>query len=118
MDIKSVQKKLSQFADERDWNQFHNPKNLSIALAVEASELMEIFQWLTDEQSREIVKSEKQMALVREEMADVFLFLLRLADKLDVDLEKAAVDKIAINSTKYPVELSKGNAKKYNRRDT
>ena len=116
MDIKSIQEKLETFAVERDWEQFHSPKNLSMALAGEAAELLEIFQWLTEEQSKDIVSSEKQMALVKEEIADVFLFLARLADKLGVDIEKVALDKIEVNRSKYPVELSKGNAEKYNRR--
>jgi NTP pyrophosphatase (non-canonical NTP hydrolase) len=116
MDIKSIQEKLKTFAIERDWNQFHNPKNLSMALAVEAAELLEIFQWLTEEQSIDIVNSEKQMAHVKEEIADVFLFLARLADTLDIDIEQAALDKIEVNRLKYPVDLSKGNAEKYNRR--
>ena len=116
MDIKSIQEKLKTFAIERDWNQFHSPKNLSMALAVEAAELLEIFQWLTEEQSKDIVNSEKKMAHVKEEIADVFLFLARLADTLDIDIEQAALDKIEVNRLKYPVDLSKGNAEKYNRR--
>ncbi len=116
MDIKAIQSQLTEFADERDWDQFHNPKNLSMALAGEAAELLEIFQWLTAEQSKDIVNSEKQMSHVKEEIADVFLFLVRLADKLGVDIEKVALEKIEINRMKYPVEISKGNAEKYNRR--
>lgn len=116
MDIKAIQEKLSRFSEERDWDQFQSPKNLSMALVREAAELLEIFQWLTDQQSKEIINSEKQMALVREEIADVFLFLVRVADKLDVDIEKAALEKLEINAIKYPVKLSKGNAEKYNRR--
>lgn len=87
-----------------------------MALAGEAAELLEIFQWLTEEQSKDIVNSEKHMAHVKEEIADVFLFLARLADTLGVDIEQAALDKIEINRLKYPVDLSKGNAEKYNRR--
>lgn len=116
MDIVAIQQKLEKFAKERDWNQFHSPKNLSMALAVEAAELLEIFQWLTEQQSKEIVTSEEQMSLVREEIADVFLFLVRLADKLNVDIEKAALEKIELNALKYPIELSRGKAEKYNRR--
>jgi len=116
MEINVIQEKLSIFSDERDWNQFQSPKNLSMGLVREAAELLELFQWLTEQQSIDIVNSEKQMALVREEIADVFLFLVRLADKLDVDIEKAALEKIKINAIKYPVNLSKGNIEKYNRR--
>jgi NTP pyrophosphatase (non-canonical NTP hydrolase) len=102
---------LRQFAAERDWDQFHSPKNLASALAVEAAELLERFQWLTEDQSRRLPPDE--LAKVREEMADVLNYLVRLADKLDVDLLEAARDKIAINATKYPVEKARGSVKKY-----
>jgi len=116
MNIKKIQKRLRDFARERSWDQFHSPKNLSMALAAEAAELLEIFQWLTEAQSKDIVKYEKEMALVKEEMADVFIYLIRLADKLGIDIEKAVFDKIEMNENKYPVDLSKDNATKYNRR--
>ena len=102
---------LRQFADERDWDQFHSPKNLAAALSVEAAELLERFQWLTEDQSRRLPPAE--LAKVREEMADVLNYLVRLADKLDVDLLEAARDKIGINAQKYPVEKSRGSARKY-----
>jgi dCTP diphosphatase len=102
---------LRQFADERDWNQFHSPKNLASALAVEAAELLERFQWLTEDQSRRLPPEEH--ARVREEMADVLNYLVRLADKLDVDLLAAARDKIGKNAAKYPVEKARGTARKY-----
>lgn len=116
MDIKAIQEQLTTFSEERDWDQFQSPKNLSMGLVGEAAELLELFQWLTEQQSKEIVNNEKQMSLVREEIGDVFLFLVRLADKLDVNIEKAAIEKMKINVIKYPVELSKGNMEKYNRR--
>lgn len=87
-----------------------------MALAAEAAELLEIFQWLTEEQSKNIVNSEKDMALVKGEIADVFIYLARLADKLNVDIEKEVLSKTALNEEKYPVELSKDNATKYNKR--
>src|SRR3954471_19607623 len=90
---------LRQFAAERDWDQFHSPKNLASALAVEAAELLERFQWLTEDQSRNLPPAD--LAKVREEMADVLNYLVRLADKLDVDLAAAARDKIALNALKY-----------------
>jgi NTP pyrophosphatase (non-canonical NTP hydrolase) len=102
---------LRQFAAERDWDQFHSPKNLASALAVEAAELLERFQWLTEEQSRRLAPEE--LAKVREEMADVLNYLVRLADKLGVDLVAAARDKIRLNAQKYPVEQARGSAKKY-----
>ena len=117
IDIKAIQEKLTIFSNEREWDQFQSPKNLSMGLVRESAELLELFQWLTEQQSIDIVRSEKQMLLVREEMADVFLFLVRLADKLDVDIEKAALEKIKINESKYPINLSKGNMEKYNRRN-
>ncbi|MGD0884439.1 MAG: nucleotide pyrophosphohydrolase [Thermodesulfovibrionales bacterium] len=117
MNLDQIRRKLAAFARARNWDQFHTPKNLSMALAAEATELLEIFQWLTDEQSKVIVDNENEMALVRQEIAGVFIYLTRLADKLDVDIEKAVLDKIEENEKKYPIELAKGNATKYNRRD-
>ncbi|HSW62225.1 MAG TPA: nucleotide pyrophosphohydrolase [Dissulfurispiraceae bacterium] len=116
MDIKKYQHDLACFAAERDWDQFHTPKNLSMALAKESSELLEIFQWLSDKQSAAIREQKKEMLRVSEEMADVFIYLMRLADKLDVDIETAVAQKMEMNRAKYPVELAKGNAVKYNRR--
>ena len=116
MNLEEIRRRLAQFAEARNWDQFHTPKNLSMALAAEAAELLEIFQWLTDEQSKEIVNNEKEMALVTEEIADVLIYLVRLAEKLDVDIEKAVEEKIKVNEKKYPVELAKGNATKYNKR--
>jgi NTP pyrophosphatase (non-canonical NTP hydrolase) len=117
MDIKSIQQKLEEFANERDWNQFHTPKNLSMAISVEAAELQEIFQWLTESESIAITNSENKMALIKEEIADIFLYLVRISDKLGIDIEDAALNKIKVNALKYPVDISKGNADKYNRRD-
>jgi len=111
MNIQDIQKQLADFADERDWDQFHNPKNLAMALSVEASELVEIFQWLTPKQAEEIM-STNESEHVKEEMADIMIYLLRLADKLNVDLESAVTSKIVQNGKKYPVDFSKGNADK------
>ena len=111
MDIELVKQKLRTFAEARDWDQFHSPKNLASAISVEAAELLEIFQWLTEEGSRTLNAETKDK--VEQEVADVFLYLLRLADKLDIDIIAAAGRKIAINEEKYPVALAKGNAKKY-----
>lgn len=109
--IQEIVEALRQFAAERDWDQFHSPKNLSIALAVEASELLECFQWMTEEQSKALSTDELQG--ISEEMADVFLFLLRLADKLDVDLLEASWLKLELNRKKYPIDKSRGNSTKY-----
>jgi dCTP diphosphatase len=102
---------LRQFAADRDWDQFHSPKNLAMALAVEAAELLERFQWMTEEDSKHPAPAE--LARVREEMADVLNYLVRLADKLDVNLLEAARDKVAMNAQKYPIDKARGNAKKY-----
>ena len=102
---------LRQFAADRDWDQFHSPKNLASALAVEAAELLERFQWLTEDQSRRLPPDE--LAKVREEMADVLNYLVRLADKLDVNLIEAAREKMKLNEQKYPVDKARGSAKKY-----
>jgi dCTP diphosphatase len=102
---------LRAFAAERDWDQFHSPRNLATALAVEAAELLEPFQWLNDEQAGQLPAGTR--AAVEQEMADVLLYLVRLADKLGVDLEAAAHAKIARNAEKYPVERARGSSRKY-----
>ena len=108
--IQSLTEALRRFAAERDWEQFHSPKNLAAALTVEAAELLEQFQWLTEDQSRQL--DETKLAAVRHELADVFLYLLQLADKLNVDLAAAARDKLQVNAHKYPVRLARGNSRK------
>jgi len=114
--LKSLQAELAAFAAERDWEQFHSPKNLAMALSVEAGELLERFQWLTPEQSERAGLSCSALIGVEEEMADVLLYLLRLADRLDVDLAAVATEKLQKNAEKYPVDKAKGNAVKYSRR--
>jgi len=111
MNVEDIQIKLEKFANERDWNQFHSPKNLSMALAGEVGELVEIYQWMTEEQSKNLSEKDKQR--VTEELADIMIYLLRLADKTGIDIEKAISDKVDINASKYPVEKSKGSSKKY-----
>lgn len=101
---------LRRFAADRDWDQFHSPKNLAAALAVEAAELLEPFQWLTEEQSRNL--DAEQLAAVRDELADVLLYLIRLADKLDIDLDAAARDKLVRNALKYPIATARGSSRK------
>ena len=104
---------LAAFADDRDWDQFHNPKNLAMALVGEASEVLEHFQWLTFEQAADLPSATR--AEVALECADVLLFLLRLCDKLNIDLAAAAKKKLVLNAKKYPIEKSRGKATKYNR---
>ena len=103
---------LRAFAHARDWEQFHTPKNLACALSVEASELLEHFQWLTDAQSKSL--SPAKTAEVAAEAADVFLYLLQLCDKLGIDLVAAAEQKMLVNAQKYPVAQARGSSKKYN----
>lgn len=114
MDTESVDElklRLRQFADARDWDQFHSPKNLSMALIVEAAELVEHFQWLTEAQSAQL--SAEKLTEVAHEMADIQIYLIRLADKLDIDLLVAVNQKLVVNEQKYPVDRVRGNAKKY-----
>lgn len=109
--IKQLQHRLREFTRVRDWDQFHSPKNLSMALIAEAAELVEHFQWLTEAQSSTL--SEQKHMEVEHELADIFVYLLRLADKLDVDLCRAAENKIRLNEEKYPADMVRGSAKKY-----
>jgi len=110
--IEQLRQKIRDFAAARDWNQFHSPKNLSMAMIVEAAELVEHFQWLTEEQSQSL--PDEKHAEVESELADIFLYLIRIADKLDIDLLNAANNKIKINAEKYPADKVRGSAKKYN----
>ena len=111
MDVNGIQQELEKFAKERDWNQYHSPKNLAMALSVEAAELLEHFQWLTQEQSAGL--DAKTLEDVAAEIADIQIYLLRLADKLHINLESAVHEKIAENRRKYPTEKVKGSAAKY-----
>jgi len=109
--LTTLAEELRSFADERDWNQFHSPKNLAMALSVEASELMEHFQWLTEEQSSALPPEKLQQ--VREEIGDVLIYLIRLSDRLGVDPLNAAIEKLKLNQAKYPADKVRGSAKKY-----
>jgi NTP pyrophosphatase (non-canonical NTP hydrolase) len=111
MSLDSLRAALRDFAAERDWDQFHSPRNLAAALSVEASEVLEHFQWLTDEQSQHLSRDVRRTVAL--ELADVLLYLVRLADKLDTDLLGAAEEKLRINAVKYPANKSRGSAKKY-----
>ncbi len=112
-EIEGLQVQLRSFAEERDWEQFHTPKNLVMALAGEVGELVEIFQWLTAQESAEVMSHERSSQQVREELADVFGYLLRLADELGIDLAQALIEKIRLNGEKYPIEKSRGVSTKY-----
>ena len=111
--LETLRARLAEFAAERDWDQFHNPKNLAMAMAGEAGELIEHFQWLTPEQAANLPRAARDEVAL--ECADVLLFLVRLCDKLEIDLAAAAEKKLKLNARKYPVEKSKGRATKYDK---
>lgn len=110
-DLEDLRDRMRDFAREREWDPFHSPKNLSMALSVEAAELMEVFQWLTEAQSRSPAPEVK--AAAAEEIADVLLYLVRIADQLGIDPAESARRKIVANARKYPVDKSRGSNKKY-----
>lgn len=110
-DLERLRTEIAQFAKDRDWEKFHSPKNLSMALSVEVSELMEHFQWLTEEESRSPSVELKQE--LSQELADIAIYLIRLADQLGIDLVAAIDEKLNINKEKYPAEKVRGSAAKY-----
>ena len=110
-ELQRLQASIRHFAEERDWDKFHSPKNLAAALSVEASEILEHFQWATESESASLAPAKQ--ARVAEEIADVFIYLLRLSDKLGIDLIDATNRKIEANGLKYPVEKSRGRSTKY-----
>jgi NTP pyrophosphatase (non-canonical NTP hydrolase) len=112
MNIGKIQLQLATFAKERDWDQFHSPKNLSMALAGESGELLEIFQWLTQGGSERSALSDEQLQSAKDELADILIYALRLADRLDIDLETAIAEKIKKNAARYTIEVARGNAEK------
>ena len=109
--LEDLKERIRRFADERDWDQFHTPKNLAMALIVEAAELVEHFQWLTSEESQSLTADKK--AEVEAELADILIYLVRIADKLDIDLHSAALGKLQRNAEKYPAEKVRGKSRKY-----
>jgi dCTP diphosphatase len=111
--LEALDASLSAFVEERDWNQFHTPKNLAMALTVEAAELQELFQWLTEAESRALPKDTTEA--VRDELADVFIYTLRMSQVLGVDLLEAAFAKLEKNKQKYPVDKARGSMKKYDK---
>jgi dCTP diphosphatase len=111
-DFERIRKQVRQFVVERDWDQFHSPKNLSMALIVEAAELVEHFQWLTEEQSANLTP--EKLAEVELELADIQIYLISLAEKLKLDLVAAVDKKLVLNAQKYPADKVRGSSKKYN----
>jgi len=110
-DIKSLQEKIAKFVEERDWSQFHNPKDLAISLSLEASEVLEHFQWKSSQEMAQHVKDHKED--VEDELADVLYWVLLMANNLDIDVVAASERKLLKNAKKYPVVKAKGNHKKY-----
>ena len=110
-DFDHIKQKLKQFAHDREWDNYHSPKNIAMALTVEAAELQEIFQWMTEEESLRLNKQKLQA--VKHEIADVFLYLLTISRVLNIDILEAAAEKLALNEIKYPLDKARGNAKKY-----
>ena len=114
MDYKKIENEIKQFVEDRDWDKFHSPKNLAMALSVEASELVEIFQW----QEKDDFKLEKfaknTFESTKDEVADIFYYLIRLCDKMNINLEEAFFEKMEKNKKKYPSKKFKGQSAKYN----
>lgn len=104
---------INKFSTDRDWDQFHSIKNLSMALNVEASELTEIFQWMNEKDSNNVAQNPAELQKVKEELADIFVYMLRISSKLNIDLEEVVISKMLLNEKKYPVDLVRSNSKKY-----
>lgn len=111
IDVSALEDALQIFADERDWNRYHSPKNLAMALTGEVGELVELFQWLTEDQSRALMRDPASAQAVRDEVADVLLYLVRLSSVLGIDLNEAVVDKLRANAKRYPKDDSKPKAR-------
>merc|ERR1711879_1128006 len=114
MNIEKIEAIIKDFSKQRDWEEFHNPKNLSMALSVEASELLEIFQWLTLEQANDLSKDKKEHA--KQEIADIAIYLIRMCIKLDINLEEAIIEKMKLNEKKYPLFYEDGNKIEYGKK--
>ena len=110
-DLDAIMKKIIGFRNERDWKKFHDPKNLAQAIGIEAAELQELFLWKTNAESKKI--SPYELEGVREEVADIFIFLMYFCHEFNIDLFRAVEDKIKLNGEKYPVDKARGNSKKY-----
>ncbi|WP_412471816.1 nucleotide pyrophosphohydrolase [Halobacteriovorax sp. RT-1-4] len=113
INVEKINSEVSKFISERDWDQFHSNKNLAMALSVETSELVEIFQWLKECESNDIASNSILKEKLEDEIADIFVYLMRIAIKSDIDIEEVTLRKIQKNAKKYPIEKAKGSAKKY-----
>lgn len=114
MDYKKIENEIRKFVQDRDWDKFHSPKNLAMALSVEASELVEIFQWQEKDDYKLEKFEKKTLENTKEEVADIFYYLIRICDKMNIDLEEAFFEKMEQNKNKYPSETFKGKSTKYN----
>lgn len=114
MNEKKIAEELQKFATERDWDQFHTPKNLATSISVESAELLELFQWTRGQKDWKEIEEVEVKEKIENELADILLYLIRFSDLAKIDLEKVALRKIALNAQKYPIEKSKGSDKKYN----
>ena len=111
--ISKLRQLAQEFVDERDWNKYHNPKDLAISIAIEAAELMELFQWIEQREVKKMAEDDHNLLRIKEELADVMILCLNMVNTLDIDLSQAIAEKIDKNKAKYPVELVRGNYRKY-----
>lgn len=111
--ISELRKEVACFIRERDWEQYHNPKDLAVSISIESAELLEKFQWKDGEEIRSLVENEKELGEIREEVADIVIYSLSLSNRLNFDLSQAILEKLEKNKRKYPVEKAKGKADKY-----
>ena len=111
--ISKLRQLAQDFVDERDWNRYHNPKDLAISIAIEAAELMELFQWIEQKEVEKMMEDDDKLLRIKEELADVMILCLNMVNTLEIDLSQAIVEKIEKNKAKYPAELVKGNYRKY-----
>jgi len=111
--VEYLKQLVKKFCEDRDWDKYHSPKNLAIGIVTEASELLEIFRWKSEEDSYNLLKDPKKLEEIRHELADVFYFVLRFAQKYEIDLTNALIEKLKINEERYPIQKSKGSDKKY-----
>lgn len=114
MNIQKIAEQLQKFATERDWDQFHTPKNLATSMSVESAELLELFQWTRGQKDWHEIEEKEIKEKIENEIADILLYLIRFSDLAKIDLEKVALRKISLNAKKYPIEKSKGSDRKYN----
>lgn len=114
LDLVKINSEIEKIVHDRDWDQFHSIKNLAMALSVESSELLEIFQWMSEVESNQVKNDPRLMGKIEDEVADIFVYLLRIVSKTEINLEEVVLQKLKKNAEKYPIDKSRGNSKKYN----